>query len=114
MFGCGPGFAWKQGAKFHRSSPLAFAPLVLATHFSVAFRAASVLPVQLLGLTRQSSGLAYGQPLTSFVSRLETRNIQAHALFTGIHLLKRLSVGCFAACRASPFRFVPVSSLFDL
>ena len=49
------------------------------------------------GLTRQSSGLAYGQPLILSVSRLETRFIQAHVLFTGIHLLKHLSAG-FLPC----------------
>ena len=35
--------------------------------------------------------------LNSFVSRLETRFIQAHVLFTGIHLLKHLSAG-FLPC----------------
>ena len=45
----------------------------------------------------QSSGTAYGQPLTLFVSLLETRFIQAHVLFTGIHLLKHLSAG-FLPC----------------
>ena len=48
-------------------------------------------------LTRQSSGLAFGQPLTLFVSPAETPLYLAHALFTGIHLLKRLSAG-FLPC----------------
>ena len=54
------------------------------------------------------------QPLKLYVSRLETRFIQAHALFTGIYLLKRLSAGFFAVCRASPWGASPVSSLFGL
>ena len=49
------------------------------------------------GLTLRSSGLAFSQPLTLAVSRLETRFIQAHVLFTGIHLLKHLSAG-FLPC----------------
>ena len=65
-----------------------------------------------LGLTRQSSGLAYGNPLTFFVSLRKTRIIQAHALFTGISLLKRLSVGFWISRRAAPFGTAPVFSFF--
>ena len=60
----------------------------------------------------QSSGLAYGQPLTWFVSLRKTRIIQAHALFTDIYLLKRLLVGFWVSCRASPFGAAPVFSFF--
>jgi hypothetical protein len=49
------------------------------------------------GLTLRSSRPAYCGRLTLAVSRLETRFIQAHVLFTGIHLLKRLSAG-FLPC----------------
>ena len=49
------------------------------------------------GLTLRSSGPAFCGPLTLAVSRLETRFIQAHVLFTGIHLLKHLSAG-FLPC----------------
>ena len=45
----------------------------------------------------QSSGLAYGQPLTWFVSLRKTRFIKPHVLFTGVYLLKRLSAG-FLPC----------------
>ena len=54
-------------------------------------------PLWVLGLTRQSSRPAYCGRLTLGVSRLETRFIQAHVLFTGIHLLKHLSAG-FLPC----------------
>ena len=60
-----------------------------------------------LGLTRRSSRPAFGGRLSLFVSLRKTRIIQAHALFTGISLLKRLSVGFFAVCRASPWGFAP-------
>ena len=49
------------------------------------------------GLTLRSSGPAFCGPLTLAVSLLETRFIQAHVLFTGIHLLKHLSAG-FLPC----------------
>ena len=48
-------------------------------------------------LTRQSTRTAFSRRLLWFVSRLETRFIQAHVLFTGIHLLKHLSAG-FLPC----------------
>ena len=66
------------------------------------------------GLTRRSSRSAFGGRLTSFVSLRKTRIIQAHGSFTGIHLLKRLSAGVFAVCRASPWGAALVSSLFGL
>ena len=46
------------------------------------------------------------------VSPLETPLYLAHALFTVIYLLKRLSAGVFAVCRASPFSAAPVFSFF--
>ena len=46
-------------------------------------------PFWLLALTFRSSRPAYGGRLTSPVSPLEHRFIQAHGLFTGIHLRKR-------------------------
>ncbi len=49
------------------------------------------------GLTLRSSGPAFCGPLTLAVSRLETRFIQAHVLFTGVYILKRLSSG-FLPC----------------
>ena len=57
-------------------------------------------PFRLLALTFRSSRPAFGGRLTSPVSRLETRFIQAHVLFTGIHLLKHLSA-----------RFLPCAGL---
>ena len=48
-------------------------------------------------LTRRSSGLALGQPLTLAVSLRKTCFIQPHALFTGIYFLKRLFAG-FLPC----------------
>ena len=54
-------------------------------------------PFWLLVLTFRSSRPAFCGRLTSPVSRLETRFIQAHVLFTGIHLLKHLSAG-FLPC----------------
>ena len=63
-------------------------------------------------LTGQSSGLAYGQLLTLFVSLRKTRFIQPHVLFTGIYLLKRLFVGFWVSRRALPFGAAPVFSFF--
>ncbi len=57
----------------------------------------SSYPFWLLALTFRSSRPAFCGRLTSPVSRLETRFIQAHVLFTGIHLLKHLSAG-FLPC----------------
>ena len=48
------------------------------------------------------------RPLTSNVSLRKTRNIEAHVLFTGVYLLKRLFVGFLVSCRASPFGAAPV------
>src|SRR5690606_25288305 len=50
--------------------------------------------------------------LLSFVSLRKTRNIEAHVLFTGIYLLKRLFVGFWVSRRASPFGAAPVFSFF--
>ena len=62
------------------------------------------------GLTLRSSGLAKGQPLTFIVSLRKTRFIQPHVLFTGIYFLKRLFVGFWVSCRASPFGAAPVQA----
>ena len=64
------------------------------------------------GLTLRSSGLAFSQPLTLAVSLRKTRFIQPHVLFTGIYLFKRLFVGFWVSCRASPFGAAPVSNIF--
>ena len=48
------------------------------------------------------------------LARCRNRFVLAHGLFTCIHLLKRLSAGCFAACWASPLFGSPVSSLFGV
>jgi hypothetical protein len=48
----------------------------------------------------------------NLVSLRKTRNIEAHVLFTGIYLLKRLFVGFWASCRAAPFGIAPVFSFF--
>ena len=74
----------------------------------------SSYPFWLLALTFRSSRPAFCGRLTSPVSLRKTRFIQAHVLFTGIHLLKHLSAGFFALCRASPAGAAPVSSLFGL
>ena len=50
-----------------------------------------------LGLTWRSSRPAFGGRLSFFVSLRKTRIIQPHVLFTGVYLLKRLSVG-FLPC----------------
>jgi len=46
------------------------------------------------------------------VSLRKTRNIEAHVLFTGIYLLKRLFVGFWISRRAAPFGTAPVFSFF--
>ena len=65
-------------------------------------------PFWLLGLTVQSSRPAFGRRLTFGVSLRKTRNIEAHVLFTGIYFLKRLFVGFWVSCRASPFGAAPI------
>ena len=60
------------------------------------------------GLTLRSSGPAFCGPLTLAVSLRKTRNIEAHVLFTGIYFLKRLFVGFWVSCRASPFGAAPI------
>ena len=64
------------------------------------------------GLTLRSSGPAFCGPLTLAVSLRKTRFIQPHVLFTGIYLFKRLFVGFWVSCRASPFGAAPVSNIF--
>ena len=59
-----------------------------------------------------SQPTAYGGGRTQPLALPNNRFTQAHGLFTSIHLLKRLSAGCFAACRALPLRAAPVGSLF--
>ena len=71
-----------------------------------------LIGAQPVRLTQQSSGPAYGQPLTFTVSLRKTCFIQPHALFTGIYLLKRLSAGFLVSGRASPFGAAPVFSFF--
>ena len=63
-------------------------------------------------LTGQSSRPAFAGRLTFGVSLRKNRIIQAHALFTGISLLKRLSVGFWVSRRALPFGAAPVFSFF--
>ena len=70
------------------------------------------LPFWPSGLTLRSSGLAFSQPLTLAVSLRKIRNIEAHVLFTGVYLLKRLFVGFWISRRASPFGAAPVFSFF--
>ena len=62
----------------------------------------------LLALTFRSSRPAFCGRLTSSVSLRKTRNIEAHVLFTGIYFLKRLFVGFWVSCRASPFGAAPI------
>ena len=69
-------------------------------------------PFWLLALTFRSSRPAYGGRLTSPVSLRKIRNIEAHVLFTGVYLLKRLFVGFWISRRASPFGAAPVFSFF--
>ena len=92
VFGFSPGFAWCRFASFKRFWPPALvqqAPLAIILQASRRLRGAVPFrgrrpslssrswPVWLLGLTRQSSGLAYGQPLTLFVSPFIFRFMQA-------------------------------------
>ena len=106
-----PGFALGCCASFKRFWPLALVQQALPAIILQALRRlrGAVLfrslrpssswgfPFWRLGLTVQSSRPAFGGRLTLAVSRLETRFIQAHVLFTGIHLLKHLSAG-FLPC----------------
>ena len=68
----------------------------------------------LLVLTFRSSRPAFCGRLTSPVSLRKTRNIEAHVLFTGVYLLKRLFVGFWVSRRASPWGAALVSSIFGL
>ena len=106
-----PGFALGCFASFKPFWPLPLVQLALVAIIFQAlrrFRGAVLFrslrpssswgfPFWRLGLTVQSSRPAFGGRLTLAVSRLETRFIQAHVLFTGIHLLKHLSAG-FLPC----------------
>ena len=97
----------------------AFLPAVRRLRGAVLFRGLRPSSIQkflflLLWLTGQSSRPAFGGRLTFGVSPQENHFIQAHGLFTSTHLLKRLSAGCFAVCRASPSGAASVSSLFGL
>ena len=69
-------------------------------------------PFWLSGLTLRSSGLAFSQPLTLAVSPARNPLYPGHVFQTGIHLVKRLSAGCFAVYRASPLGAASVSSIF--
>ena len=123
-----PGFALGCFASFKPFWPLPLVQLALVAIIFQAlrrFRGAVLFrslrpssswgfPFWRLGLTVQSSRPAFGGRLTLAVSRLETRFIQAHVLFTGIYLLRRLSARFFAVCRAAPLGVAPVSSLFGL
>ena len=89
------------------------APLSWPSAFSWAAPSSSQgAPFWPSGLTLRSSGLAFSQPLTLAVSLRKTRFIQPHVLFTGIYLFKRLFVGFWVSCRASPFGAAPVSNIF--
>ena len=110
-FGAAPGFACLHCASFKPFWPLAPvypAPPAIILAALRRFRGPALFhgprtslrlgaPFWPSGLTLRSSGLAFSQPLTLAVSRLETRFIQAHVLFTGIHLLKHLFAG-FLPC----------------
>ena len=127
-FGSVLGFACFRFVGFKPFWPLALVQQALPAIFLAALRrfgGAALLrglrpsPIQGApfwpsGLTLRSSGPAFCGPLTLAVSLRKTRIIQAHGSFTGIHLLKRLSAGVFAVCRASPLNAAPVSSLFGL
>ena len=63
-------------------------------------------------LTLRSSRPAFCGPLILSVSLRKIRNIEAHVLFTGVYLLKRLFVGFWISRRASPFGAAPVFSFF--
>jgi len=56
--------------------------------------------------------LAYDGRRLILVSLRKIRNIEAHVLFTGVYLLKRLFVGFWISRRASPFGAAPVFSFF--
>ena len=92
-----PGFALGCCASFKHFWPLALVQQALAALVFVVRGLCGHFRFCALGLTRRSSRPAYCGRLILFVSRLETRFIQAHVLFTGIHLLKHLSAG-FLPC----------------
>ena len=63
----------------------------------------------MLTISRSRPSAAAADPL---VSLRKTRFIQPHVLFTSVYLLKRLFVGFWVSCRASPFGAAPVFSFF--
>ena len=129
VFGFSPGFAWCRFASFKRFWPPALvqqAPLAIILQASRRLRGAVPFrgrrpslssrswPVWLLGLTRQSSGLAYGQPLTLFVSPFIFRFYAGQHLFQRLAFLRAFSFGFLALCWASPACTAQVSCLFGL
>ena len=66
------------------------------------------------GLTLQSSGLAYGQPLTLAVSPFIFRFYAGQHLFQRLAFLRAFSFGFLALCWASPACTAQVSCLFGL
>ena len=127
-FGALPGFACIRFAGFKPFWPLALVQQALPAIVLAAlrrFRGAALFPgprpSSRLGAPFRPSGLTVrrSRPPTAAaelraLARSENRFILAHGLFTCIHLLKRLSAGFFAACRASLFWFAPVASIFGL
>ena len=95
MFGVRSGFACVGCASFKPFWLLALVQQAQAAIVFVVRGLCGHFRFCALGLTRRSSRPAYCGRLILFVSRLETRFIQAHVLFTGIHLLKPLSAGFF-------------------
>ena len=97
MFGVRSDFACAGCASFKPFWPLAVVQQALAALVFVVSGLCGHFRFCALGLTRRSSRPAYCGRLILSVSRLETRFIQVHVLFTGIHLLKHLSAG-FLPC----------------
>ena len=94
------GFACNRCAVFKPFWPLAPVPLALAALSLVAFCGCAALFQTPSGLTRRSSGPAYGGPLTLHVSPLQNRFMQA-SLYS--------SVSPFS--KVQPFGFGPCSGL---
>ena len=121
-----PGFAFGRCASFKPFGPPALgqqAPPAILLAALRRFRGPAVFlglrtssrlgaPFWPSGLTLRSSGSAFCGPLTLAVSLRKIRNIEAHVLFTGVYLLKRLFVGFWISRRASPFGAAPVFSFF--
>ena len=66
------------------------------------------------GLTLQSSGRAYGTPLTLAVSPFIFPLYAGQYLFQRFAFLKGFSLGVLALCRSSPAGAAPVLGLFGL